>query len=343
MTPGSPSCDEMLTETTAKLVATLDVKDNAGGSESLRRNEFVWIDDALPDAATPQGDGPWDFVGRPDHPVYSGAWPCAAPPWVVNNDPSTMPGPSSGSARGIHYSLMRTRSPPTLPKELMLQWHTQGGWTHRAYWGENLIDSGRDGTPERLRIGDLPPAGPVDPARGAGGQDQDGQGTVIDGWAFTQHGGTLYWDKAGIETETPQDGQLYDSLSAWLRAVRGWRSAGLPEHIKKIVATERSRRSEAETRELRHYFIEHASPGPTRILEPLRSKLEQAERTASCSRRSLRRPWSFARRPARPNLRLCSIEANTITKGRRSSARVPAFLPPLPPALRPIDWAWPSG
>ncbi len=26
-------------------------------------------------------------------------------------------------------------------------------------------------------------------------------GTIIDGWAFTQHGGTVYWDKAGIATQ----------------------------------------------------------------------------------------------------------------------------------------------
>ena len=25
----------------------------------------------------PQGDGPWEFVGKPDHPVYSGSWHCA--------------------------------------------------------------------------------------------------------------------------------------------------------------------------------------------------------------------------------------------------------------------------
>ena len=41
-------------------------------SETAERADFVWIDDALPSGATPQGDGPWDFVGKPDHPVYSG-------------------------------------------------------------------------------------------------------------------------------------------------------------------------------------------------------------------------------------------------------------------------------
>ena len=45
------------------------------------------------------------------------------------------------------------------PKEIMLQWHTADGWGHRAYWGQNVIDWGKDGTAERLRIGDLPASG----------------------------------------------------------------------------------------------------------------------------------------------------------------------------------------
>ena len=64
-------------------------------------------------------------------------------------------------------------------------------------------------------------------------------GTLIGGWAFTQFDGTVYWDKAGIETKTPQDGQNYDSLSTWLRAAKATGGTGLPERIKKIVMTER--------------------------------------------------------------------------------------------------------
>ena len=79
-------------------------------------------------------------------------------------------------------------------------------WPHRAYWGENVIAWGKDGTPERLRIGDLPAA-----ASGSGWRSTAKKlglkpGTVIDGWAFTQHDGTVYWDKAGIETWTPAGG-----------------------------------------------------------------------------------------------------------------------------------------
>ena len=44
------------------------------------------------------------------------------------------------------------------PRTLMLQWHA-GDWEHRAYWGENLIGWGSDGTTSRARIGDLPTLG----------------------------------------------------------------------------------------------------------------------------------------------------------------------------------------
>ncbi len=48
--------------------------------------------------------------------------------------------------------------PDNPPRTLMLQWHA-GNWEHRAYWGENLIAWGADGSAGRLRAGDLPPAG----------------------------------------------------------------------------------------------------------------------------------------------------------------------------------------
>ena len=62
--------------------------------------------------------------------------------------------------------------PTNPPRELMLQWHTSGGWSHRAYWGENVIDWGTDGTPERLKIGDLPASKQVGAAGSARRQAQ---------------------------------------------------------------------------------------------------------------------------------------------------------------------------
>src|SRR5262249_1781234 len=108
------------------------------------------------------------------------------------------------------------------PKEIMLQWHASLPkreanieWAYRRYWGENPIESGKPDTPERPAMGDLPPSGKwvrlEVPAAKLGLKP----GSLIDGWAFTQHGGNVYWDKAGIEPFTPQDGQTFDTLTAW--------------------------------------------------------------------------------------------------------------------------------
>ena len=223
------------------------------------RADFVWVDDALPPGASPQGDGPSQFVGKPDHPVYSGRLSLVnkargLKQWFFDNAGQKLV-VGEGDVLFGHVYL----DPKNAPREVMLQWHTAGGWSHRAYWGENAIDFGKDGTPERLAMGKLPELGrwvrlevPVDRLKMA-------PGTVIDGWAFTQHGGTVHWDAAGITTRTPQDGQLFDSFAAWVQAQRAAGAAGgLPADLKAAVQLERSKWTEAQARALAAYFVEHA-------------------------------------------------------------------------------------
>ena len=156
-------------------------------------------------------------------------------------------------------------------------------------------------------------------------------GTIIDGWAFTQHGGTVYWDKAGIETQTPQDGQAFDSLTAWVRAQRASGSAGLPANLKAIVALERSKRTEAQTNELRAYFIEHAYAKTSAIFEPLRSKLEQAERTRKQLDEQIPTTLVFREKAGEPKPAFLLKRGEYDQRGEKVGRAVPAFLPPLPP------------
>ena len=213
-----------------------------------------------------------ELVGKSGHPVESGAK-------ALRN---------TAQGRGQHFFDNAGRKlkvgagdtifayayldPKDPPKELMLQWHTRGNWTHRAYWGSNLIDWGTDGTPERLRMGDLPPAGRWVRLEVPVAKLKLKKGEAIDGWAFTQFDGTVYWDKAGIVTEAPQDGQLYDCFADWAGGQRALRGAGLPDNIKKAVLAERSKRSQEQTRELLAYFIEHAYAKTAGDFEPLRER-----------------------------------------------------------------------
>ncbi|EHR71164.1 collagen triple helix repeat protein [Burkholderiales bacterium JOSHI_001] len=90
------------------------------------------------------------------------------------------------------------------PRTLMLQWHMVGGdWEHRAYWGENLIGWGTDGTSSRARQGELPEAGgwvrlevPV-ASVGLPGQR-------LDGMAFTLFDGRAAFGMTGSTTSTSQ-------------------------------------------------------------------------------------------------------------------------------------------
>ena len=87
-------------------------------------------------------------------------------------------------------------SPCDTPFELMLQWHDANGWEHRAYWGQNLIDWGVNGTQSRYYMGPMPQAGQwvrlEIPANGVGVN-----GRLVDGMAFTLYGGKAWFDRAG--------------------------------------------------------------------------------------------------------------------------------------------------
>jgi mono/diheme cytochrome c family protein len=316
----------------ARQIASADqLKDDDAPLPAATKTEFVWIDDALPEGATPQGDGPWEFLGKPAHPVFSGR---AA---LRNRAQGMKQRFFDNAARKLRagagdtlfaYVYLNTASPP---KELMLQWHTKGGWSHRAYWGANLIDFGKNGTPERTRLGDLPATGkwvrldvPVERLKIS-------PGTEIEGWAFTQFDGTAYWDKAGIETTTPQDGQLFETLSAWLRAARAAGGTGLPVNIKTIVMLDRSKRSPAQSHEVSAYFIEHAYSKTAKAIEPLTAKIEQVERHRKAIEEQFPTTMVFREKAGAPKPAFLLKRGEYDQKGEKVERGVPAFLPPFPP------------
>jgi hypothetical protein len=315
----------------AKAAASYDPKADPMESEVAERADFVWIDDALPPGATPQGDGPWQFGGKPDQPVSSRQLSLrqkakgVAQRFFDNASQKLKVGEGDTLFAYVYIN------PLDAPREVMFQWHTQAGWTHRAYWGQNVIPFGKDATPERLRIGDLPPTGKwvrleVPVARLA-----ISPGTLIDGWAFTQHGGTVYWDRAGIETWTPQAGQLYDTLASWIRAQRAGAEARLPANLKSLIALETSRRTEAQTKELRDYFVAHAYTKVREVPEPLRAQLDSAQRKRAQIEEQAPTTLVFRERSGEPRPAYMLKRGEYDQKGDKVGRGVPAFLPPLPP------------
>jgi hypothetical protein len=218
--------------------------------------------------------------------------------------------------------------PANPPKEIMLQWHTSG-WLHRAYWGENVIPWGNDNSTQRLPMGKLPAAGQwvrleVEAAR-VGIQPN----TDINGWAFTQHGGTAYWDKGGLFTRLPQTDRPYDTLSAWIGAQRAVRGAGLPKEIKKIVNLDRSRRSESQKKQLLQHFLETGYAGTQAAVAPLRQQVTALTQQKDALEKQLPTTLVFKeRKEILPAYLLKRGEYDK--KGDKVERATPGFLPPLP-------------
>jgi RHS repeat-associated protein len=158
-------------------------------------NETVWVDDAVPGGSTLA----WDYDG----------WN-----WQSGNPVSATAYHYSPSNSGLHqhyfYGATETLSvgtgdvlyayiyldPSALPQQIMLQWN-DGDWEQRAYWGQNLINAGTNGTVSRRYMGAIPSAtGWVRlevPASLVGLE-----GVTINGMAFTLYGGHAWWDRAGV-------------------------------------------------------------------------------------------------------------------------------------------------
>ena len=188
--------------------------------EEPKRGDYVWLDDGLPKGAKPEAGGgvnvPWRFVAKPD-PVLSGGKAVKLSAKGLNQVVLTDAKPGLTVGAGDQLFAYVWLDPKNPPREIMLQWFSTN-WLHRAYWGENLVNFGADNTTERRKMGALPEAGKwvrleVDAAK-VGIKP----GTVIKGWAYTQHDGTAFWDKGGLTTRVPQGEQTFDTLSAWVGA-----------------------------------------------------------------------------------------------------------------------------
>jgi hypothetical protein len=126
--------------------------------------ELTWIDDDTPEGA--RLSGTWKWIDRAaEGGVKVGER--AHVQTAIDTKPVqhfALGGLSTpiGSADTLFVWIRLDPASPA--REVMIQWNdgvtsSDGGWSHRAYWGEDVIMFGRAGTPSRQRMGDLPNAG----------------------------------------------------------------------------------------------------------------------------------------------------------------------------------------
>ena len=227
----------------------------------------------------------------------------------------------------------------------MLQWHTKAGWSHRAYWGENAIDWGKDGTPERLR--DRQSAGDrqVGAAGGAGrpasscAGDRDRRLGVhpARGHGLLGQGRHHDPDPAGWSALRLAHGLGRGPAAA--SAARGCRRTS-----RRSSGTIDRKWTEAQTKELRDYFVEHAYAKTKAVAAPLRPKLAEAEEKRKADRAADPHDAGLPRAGRRAQAGVsCSSGASTTSGARRWAGACRRSCRRCRRASRSTAWDWPGG
>ncbi|MCA9051476.1 MAG: DUF1553 domain-containing protein, partial [Planctomycetaceae bacterium] len=291
--------------------------------------EVVWVDDAVPKGANAQGNSPWEFVKAPQ-PVFSGEF----------SHVRTAEGLSQHFFEGAAEKL-RVEDGDVLfchvwldaqnpPQEIMLQWNT-GNWSHRAYWGKNAIDWGTDKTPSRLLQGELPKTGEWVRLEVPAAALELKPGTEINGWAFTQFGGTVYWDKAGLVRKSSA-AMLYDSFALWQKDQASEKGKSLPENIRAVLLKAAGDRSEAEAATLQSYFLEYVYTESQSVVRPLHEQGADLDRQIDAVNTAAATTQIFREAAERtPAYMLTRGEYDR--RGEEVQRGVPAALPPMADGL----------
>jgi uncharacterized repeat protein (TIGR01451 family) len=175
---------------------------------STQPGEFIWFDDDVPTGAVKHADGDGDWYWVDANPVaLSGSKAHQSRNFAELDAPNTsfhqhyFDGatttlPLGTGDRLFTYVFLDIND---MPREIMLQWKDANSWEHRAYWGENRINSGTDGTSSRRYMGLMPEAGQW--VRLEVPADQVGlEGSTLTGMSFSLDGGRATWDLAGKVT-----------------------------------------------------------------------------------------------------------------------------------------------
>jgi hypothetical protein len=237
--------------------------------------DIVWIDDETPKGAKPQGQGSpaWQWITKKDGPVHHGAkstrrsgtglsqhfFTDAAKPLVIE----------AGDVLFAWVWLDLLDS----PKTVQLQFNN-GSWEHRAYWGEPKGYGGAKESPSAHKVGDLPKSEEwvrlEVPAKDVGLKPGD----KINGWAFTQFDGTVYYDHAGV-TRIEPDTRHLESLAAWEKKAAG--DKAVPDNVRNIIKVPADKRNDAQSKTLRDYYVEHVFAETRDVFDPLHAQVKTAQ------------------------------------------------------------------
>ena len=293
---------------------------------AARDEEVVWLEDDAPGGLKAVGTS--TFVTAESGKVFSGQRA------LRRQEPGLTQDVFEGGAAVVVPDHARLFAhvfidPANPPRMIMLQFNREG-WEHRAVWGDiDATEWGEKGKPSRAHLGDLPKPGEW--VRLEFEADKVGlkAGDKIKGLAYTQHGGTVYWDKAGATGRVDPVNDPQYSLAAWARQQEGKEVKELPEAVRKIFkdvpATDRT---SEQTKILRDHYLARVCAATRPTFEPLHLAVADLRKQRDAFNEAI--PTSFIWRDMdKPRESYVMVRGQYDKKGEKVTRGVPAVFPPL--------------
>lgn len=292
-----------------------------------RTEEKVWVDDELPGGFTAQTPPVWVTVENGK--VFSGKRAVRRQGDGLTQEVYES---SSGSlvippgAKLYVYVFLDSANPP---KAVMLQFN-RDNWEHRAVWGDSeAIAWGSNGTSSRQGMGPLPKTGEWIRLEFAAESVGLKVGDNLKGLAYTQFGGTVFWDKAGVVGKVDPANDPLASFDVWSRQNEGKELKELPEDLRKLLKeTKPSNWSQAQRDSLRGYYISKICSETRSVFDPLFQKVADVRKQRDAFNDAI--PQSFVFKDLdKPRDAFVMIRGAYDKPGEKVEPGVPSILPPL--------------
>jgi hypothetical protein len=152
---------------------------------------------------------------------------------------------------------------------------------------------------------------------------------MLNGMAFTQLGGTCYWDKSGSMTRTPQAGQGFESLAQWVAYEKSQSKSTLPQPVQDVVKAEADKRTDDQKKVLQNYFLENVYVKTKPTFDPMHQQVADLQKQKTDFDNSI--PTTLVMQDmAQARETFILVRGAYNKKADKVTAGVPAIFPPVP-------------
>ncbi|MBI5799458.1 MAG: DUF1553 domain-containing protein, partial [Verrucomicrobia bacterium] len=157
-------------------------------------------------------------------------------------------------------------------------------------------------------------------------------GDQVTGFAMTQFGGTVYWDKVGVTGESNPSKDPLESLAVWLKENQGKGLTTVPDDVKRLFRSVKPEdRKPEETRRLHEYYFEFVCNSTRPDFEKLHAEKNPIAKARDDFDKAI--PATFIWKDLeKPRDSFVMVRGQYNKPGQQVWPNVPAALPPLPKA-----------